>query len=600
MGKYRKSRLASILRPIENKFFLLIVFSCAINILMLVPTMYMLSVYDRAVASRSEFTLLMITVLMVVLLIGLGLLVWARSSMLQRIAAQFQKALSDKTFDVSYKMSVYSAGAYTGGQGLEDLNGVKRFITSNTILGLLDAPFTPIFIVVMFLIHLYVGLLAIIGLFFMVILNVFNEKHNAAAVRRADAAFGAASRYLESNFSNAEVLESMGLVKAIRQRWKRDSDTSLAMQVCAGESAGALAAISSSFRLILQSLVLGTGAFLVINQEISPGMMIAGSILLGRALAPVEQLIGGWGGFISARTQFSRLVDLFERVPDAGTKTLLPPPMGNLRVEKAAIASPASQDLIIKGVSFSLGQGSHLGVVGPSGAGKSTLARALLGLWPCMRGTIRLDGADIFQWDREDLGPYIGYLPQDMELLDGSISDNIARMGEWKSEDVVEAAKLADVHDLILRLPRGYDTIIGSRSGVLSGGQLQRIGLARALYGNPKYVVLDEPSTNLDQAGERALLNAIKRLKALGTTLIVISHNVRVLAHLDTIMVLSHGQLTNFGQAGKILAEYEKTDAREATAELTERKKPKPEPVEEEATGKGSGMGGAKEPDDEN
>lgn len=361
----------------------------------------------------------------------------------------------------------------------------------------------------------------------------------------------------------------------------KDSDTSLALQVSAGEGSGVLSSISRSFRMIVQSLTLGLGAYLVINQQISAGMMIAGSILLGRALAPVDALIGGWSGLVTAREQFKRLSDLFEHMPPPQQKTKLPAPVGNLSVEKAVVAAPGSQEPILKGLSFSIQSGSHLGVVGPSGAGKSSLGRALLGLWPCLRGTIRLDGGDIFQWDREDLGPYIGYLPQDMELLDGSISDNIARMGEWKSEDVVEAAKLANVHDLILRLPRGYDTVIGSRSGTLSGGQLQRIGLARALYGNPKYVVLDEPSTNLDQAGEQALLNGIKRLKALGTTLIVISHNVRVLAHLDTIMVLRHGQIANFGQAGKVLAEYEKTDTRDATSELTERKKPKPEPVAE-------------------
>ena len=426
----------------------------------------------------------------------------------------------------------------------------------------------------MFLFHTYLGLLGVFGLVSILALNVFNEKKNGPSVRSGEVSYASATRMAVNSFNNAEVIDAMGSRRSQQSAWKDKLEVALALQVTAGEGASKLAAFSKAFRLTLQSLAIGLAAWLVIRQEISPGMMIAGSILLGKALAPADQLIGGWTAVTNAKEQFKRLVNLFESMPALGEKTSLPPPTGRLQIEKAVIAAPGSQDPIVKGISFALQPGSHLGIVGPSGAGKSTLARALLGLWPCLRGSVRLDGADIFQWDRENLGPHIGYLPQNTELLEGTISDNIARMGEWKSEDVVEAAKLVGVHDIILRLPRGYDTVIGSRTGALSGGQLQRIGLARAFYGHPKYVVLDEPNTNLDQAGELALVAAIKRLKAMGTTLIVISHNVKLLAHLDTIMVLRNGQISDFGRAGKILAAYEKTPNEEATAELTEVKKP--------------------------
>ncbi len=574
LSDLRQSKLWELLYPIRAYIVVLLAVSVGFNLLLLTPPMYMLSVFDRAVGSRSESTLLMLTLIMIVLMAGMGALDWTRAQFTARASAKMYRLLSEPIFNVGFKQAVYSPFETGYTKALQDLHGLKQYIGSSGILAWIDVVFSPMFLFVMFLFHPYLGWLAVFGLLGVVALALLNERFNAAAVKEADGAYAASSSYAQRNFDNAEVIEAMGIIDNVRARWANNAHKSLGLQVQAGENAGTLTAVSKAFRLMLQSSAIGMGALLVIRQEMSPGMMIAGSILISRILAPIEQLVGGWSNFALARGQLSRLIDIFENMPANPIKTQLPAPRGNVSVEKAVVCAPGSKDPIIKGLSFSLQAGTHLGIVGPSGAGKSTLARALLGLWPCQQGSIRLDEADIFQWDRVDLGPYIGYLPQDMELLDGSISDNIARLGEWESQDVVEAAQLADVHDLILRLPKGYDTVIGTRTGVLSGGQLQRIGLARALYKRPRYVILDEPNTNLDEAGEQALIRAIKRLKAMGTTLIVVAHSTRILAHLDVIMVLREGRLSDFGKAGKILADYEKSENREAGQQLTERRRP--------------------------
>jgi ATP-binding cassette subfamily C protein EexD len=351
----------------------------------------------------------------------------------------------------------------------------------------------------------------------------------------------------------------------VRRRQQVRADKVLQLQTNASRLAGVLSMLSKSFRVITQSLILGLGALLALRQEISPGMMIAGSLLLGRALAPIDMLVGTWKGFSVARAQYERLGDLLERISAEQDTMTLPAPLGNMQVEQVYVTPPGAKAPVVKGISFELTAGEALGIVGPSASGKSTLARALLGLWPTGGGKVRLDGADIFAWDREELGPHIGYLPQDIELFDGTISDNICRFGERDAEKIVTAAQLSGVHDLILRLPQGYDTVIGGAGGILSGGQRQRIGLARAVYGAPRLLILDEPNSNLDDQGEKELVAALQRVKALGCTVIVITHRTMVLMCVDKVLVMKDGQAVNFGTRDQVLAALlPQPDARKA------------------------------------
>jgi ATP-binding cassette subfamily C protein EexD len=363
----------------------------------------------------------------------------------------------------------------------------------------------------------------------------------------------AATAFTNKSLRNAEVVESMGMLASLRQRWSEQTHTVLSLQSLASDRATTVATLSKTFRQVVQSLVLGLGAYLTINHEISSGLMIAGSILLGRALAPIDQLIGVWKGFLGARSQYARLHQLLETIAAEPERMSLPAPEGAIRVEGLSVGSPNQRKPIIRGLTFEVPAGSVVGIIGPSGAGKSTLARALLGIWPSLAGTVRLDGADISQWRRDELGPYVGYLPQDIELFEGTISQNISRFGPVNAPAVVAAARMAGVHELVLQLPDGYDTVIGANGGGLSGGQRQRIGLARALYGEPRLVLLDEPNSNLDDAGEKMLAEALQKLRQSRATVFVITHRSGVLAQVDKLLVLNQGELSLFGPRDKVL-----------------------------------------------
>ncbi len=345
----------------------------------------------------------------------------------------------------------------------------------------------------------------------------------------------------------------MGMMPSVRERWLATTHQVLSLQSDASSRAGIIAAASKVVRLTSQSLILGLGAYLVVEREITPGLMIAGSILLGRALAPIDMVIANWKGFINARGQYERLNEMFLKIPADLEKMPLPAPTGLIQFEEAQVIPPGGKVPVLKGISLVIEAGSLLGVIGPSGAGKSTFARALLGIWPTASGKIRLDGAEVSMWNRDELGPYIGYLPQDVELFEGTISENIARFGEIDAEKVVAAAKMANVHELILQLSEGYDTVIGASGGVLSGGQRQRVGLARALYGNPVLVVLDEPNSNLDEQGELALGNALQQMKQNNVTVILVTHRQNVLVHVDKLLVLNDGKLAVYGPRDQVI-----------------------------------------------
>ncbi len=562
------SALMKALTPVRQHFYAAFGFSLFINILMIVPAIYMLQVYDRAVGSGSQSTLLMLTIMMVFLLASMGALDWVRGQIMVRASAKINEILALRVFDASFKQSLQSGGMKSSPQPVNDLIGLRQFLTGPGLNAFFDAPWIPIYILIMFLFHTYFGLLALFSVALLGVLTYVNQQLTSKQLAEANREAMWANNYTTRNLRNAEVIESMGMMAEVSDRWWQRNTKVVSLQSSASDTAGGLTASSKALRIILQSLALGLGAHLAINLEISPGMMIAGSILLGRALAPVDQLVGAWKNFQNAREQFMRLDKLLEDFPEDKQRMELPEPQGNLSVEQIVVAPPGSRQPVLRGVSFVLPRGTSLAVIGPSAAGKSSLARALLGIWPLLAGAVRLDGASMGKWDRKLLGPHVGYLPQDIELFDGTISENIARFGEISSEQIVIAARLAGVHEMILRLPEGYDTVIGQAGGALSAGQRQRIGLARAVYGQPKLVVLDEPNSNLDDVGEIALKEAIVQLKALGTTLVIISHRPSVLSVVDKILILREGQMAEFDDAAAITQKVQQAaaQARQAVA----------------------------------
>jgi len=513
MIKKNKSDLEKALNLCKGAFIWAAIFSMVINILQLVPTIYMLQLYDRVVPTGNHSTLLMLTLIMLLLFLTMGALEWVRSQILVRVSSRLETLLNERLFNVSYKLSLYSGGQRASSQALDDLTALRQFMTGNGLFAFFDVPWIPFYIAVMFIFHPSFGWVAVATAIILIIIAIIQEKSTAKMIGEANALANEGRGLVNKNLRNAEVIESMGMLQNIQKRWVEGTRQVLVLQATASSRAGLISGLSKVIRMSTQSLVLALGAYLVIENEITGGLMIAGSILLGRALAPIDMMIGTWKGFIGARDQYHRLNEMLLQIPAEAAKMTLPVPEGLFQLEAAVVVPPGAKAAVLKGITMTIGKGDIVGVIGPSGAGKSTFARALLGIWPTANGTIRLDGAEIFGWNRQELGPYIGYLPQDIELFEGTISENIARFGEVDPNQVVTAAKMADVHDLILRLPQGYDTHIGASGGNLSGGQRQRIGLARALYGDPVIVVLDEPNSNLDEQGELALGNTLKRLK---------------------------------------------------------------------------------------
>lgn len=562
----KRTDLEAVLHNCRSSFFSVGLFSMFINLLMLVPAFYMLQVYGRVVTSGSVSTLVMLTLVMLLLMLTMGGLEWVRSRIMVRVSTKIDALLGHRLYDASFKQALMSGGMQASAQPLNDLTGLRQFLTGNGLFAFFDAPWVPIYIALMFVFHPWFGVVAIISVLILATLAVINEKVTSKMLGEANRENMGATQFTNKNLRNAEVVESMGMLGRIRERWQEKNRKVLALQGIASDRAGILTSVSKTTRLIVQSLVLGLGAYLAVQQEISPGMMIAGSILLGRALAPIDQMIGVWKQFVTARSQYQRLNEILTHVAEEPERMSLPAPKGRVSAENVMVAPPGSRTPVVKGVSFVVEPGEMVGIVGPSAAGKSTLARAILGIWPTLGGKMRLDGADIYNWKREELGPYIGYLPQDIELFEGSISENIARFGEVDSKEVVRAATMAGVHEMILRLPEGYDTVIGATGGVLSGGQRQRIGLARAIYGRPKLIVLDEPNSNLDDQGEAALALALQNLKETGATVFIITHRSSVLSQVQKLMVMKEGVLVMFGPRDQVLAELGKVSRAAAPA----------------------------------
>jgi ATP-binding cassette subfamily C exporter for protease/lipase len=548
-----RSEVAAAIWELRHPFYVIGGFSFVINLLMLLPSLYMLQVYDRVLTSRSEMTLLVLTVITLGLYGVLVGLEWVRSRALVRVGARFDETLNSRVFTAAFETNLRSPGS-NAGQALSDLTNVRQFITGNGLFAFFDAPWFPIYLAVIFMLHPVLGWFSLGGAVLLSFLTLVNEWATKGPLTQANQAAIVSNNYATNNLRNAEVIQSMGMIDNLRQRWYDRYKLLLAMQSVASDRAGVISSATKFIRLGQQSLILGVGALLVIKGELTPGGMIAGSILMGRTLAPVELLIGTWKQLISARGAFDRLEKMLNQFPASKENMALPPPDGQVSVENLVASAPGSTVAILKGINFSLAPGDVVAVIGPSAAGKSTLARLLVGIWPAMAGKVRLDGADVFTWNKLELGPHIGYLPQDVELFEGSIAENIARFGELDHEKVITAARQAGVHDMILHFPNGYDTSIGVSGGFLSGGQRQRIALARALYGHPALIVLDEPNASLDDAGEAALVQAVQSLKKEGCTVVLITHRTSIISAVDKILLLREGQVAAFGPRDDVLA----------------------------------------------
>lgn len=528
-------------------------FSGVINLLMLVPSLYMLQVYDRVLSSANEVTLLMLTLMALGVFVFMGALEALRSFVLVRVSERFDGQLHGRIYAAAFERNL-RAGGQEASQALHDLTTLRQFITGQALFAFFDAPWFPVYLLVIFLFDPWLGLLSLVGALALMALAWFNERATRAPLAKAGELSIKSGQLASNNLRNAEVIEAMGMLGSMRGRWERLHQAFLDQQSLASERAARINALSKYLRIALQSLVLGLGAWLAVEGRITPGMMIAGSILMGRVLSPIDQLIAVWRQWSGARQAYQRLARLLEENPPAALGMPLPAPRGALRVERLCAAAPGREQALLQDLGFALEPGEALGVIGPSGSGKSTLARLLVGAWQPLSGAVRLDGADLRQWSAAALGPHIGYLAQDVQLFAGSIAENIARFAEVDAEKVVAAARLAGVHDLVLRLPQGYDTRLGDGGAGLSGGQRQRIGLARALYGRPALIVLDEPNASLDEAGEAALAEAIAAMRRHGSSLVLVTHKPAVLALTDKLLLLHGGRLQRFGATAEVLA----------------------------------------------
>ena len=546
-------------RDMNGTLIAVVVFSVLVNILMLTGPLYMLQVYDRVLGSQSEATLVALTVLITFLFIAMGLLDHARARIMARIGARMQENLDRRVFSASVRRLTMAPNDQGALAAQRDLESIQRIWASPVLLALIDIPWTPMFIGAIFIFHAWLGWLAILGGLILVGVTLLNQRNTEEPLLRANSANMMAERFAENVKAESEVIAALGMQSNGFDRWRTLRSRAMDQAIAAADVGGMFSNITKTFRMFLQSAILGLGAWLVLRGELSAGAMIAGSILMGRALAPIEQSIGQWAVVTRAREGSARLADLLTRVPPEPERTALPRPKAVLEAQNLTVVPPGDNQAVLRMVSFRLEPGQALGVIGPSGSGKSTLARALIGVWRPAGGKVRLDGATLDQYDPDVLGSYIGYLPQRVTLFDGTIAENIARLSpEPDAAKVVEAAKKAAAHDMILKLPEGYDTRVATVGGRLSGGQIQRIGLARALYGDPVILILDEPNSNLDNDGSMALNLAIRAMKEAGRAILIMAHRPAAIQECDLLMVMEDGTRKAFGPRDQVLRDMVK------------------------------------------
>lgn len=528
-------------------------FSLFLNLLMLVPTLYMLQIYDRVLSTGSVPTLLMLTLITVFLFVVFGGIEWLRTQVMIVASMRFDSMLGSPIHDAIFARTLASGGRMASTQPLEDLDRVRQFITGPGLFALMDAPWVPVYVALMFVFHPWMGVAAVFSILVLAALTAWTELATNTLLKEANRAGIAANAQTASHLRNAEVIAAMGMLPRLRERWLQERAGAIDAQHRASARAGLIAALSKTYRLTSQSLILGLGAYLAIQREISPGMVIAGSILLGRALAPIDQLIGAWRTVVGARTGYGRLSELLNAHPAMPESMTLPDICGEYRIEKLVVVPPGSRLPVIRELSLQIPAGSQLGIIGPSAAGKSTLLRTLMALYPPTAGSLRLDAAEIGQYPRRMLGRAIGYVPQDVELLDGSIAENIARFGEIDADAVIKAARRAGIHEMIVALPDGYETRLQGNF-TLSAGQRQRVALARALYGDPAVLILDEPNSNLDEAGNAALQSALREMRAEGSTVVIVTHRTQVLEQMDAVLLMLEGKVVLHGKPAEVAA----------------------------------------------
>jgi PrtD family type I secretion system ABC transporter len=548
------AELGAALRAQWRVFAVAALFSAVVSVLLIVPALFSMQVVDRVLSSRNELTLWMLTGIALGMYAFMSMIDWARGEVLMVASMRLDAALGERVFDAAFACSLRGE-AISPAQALQDLSALRQFIGGPAMTALFDLPWLPVYLGVLYLVHPLMFVYTLAGSLLLLALAALTEWSIARPLAHANCEAILANHYASGVARHAEAVQPMGMLPALRQRWRERQDSVLALQARASHRADIIGAVTRFTRISLQSMALALGAWLVLRGELSSGAMFAASMLTGRASGPVEQTIGLWRTLVATRAAWTRIEQLLSGMPPPPARMSLPRPSGRLTVEGAVAMSPGSQIAILRGVNLVAEPGDIVGVIGPSASGKSCLARLLVGLWVPAMGSVRLDGADVAPWAQGELGPYIGYMPQGVELLDGTVAENIARFGAINSEAVVRAARLAGVHDMILRLPQGYDSQIGGHSGawVLSGGQRQRVALARALYGNPALVVLDEPNSNLDGAGEAALHDALVGLKARRATTFVITQRNGVLQLADKLLWLQNGQVMAYGPRHEVL-----------------------------------------------
>ena len=574
---FQRSELSKTLWLFRREFVVCVIFTMVVNILMLTPTLYMLQVYDRVMLSQSTLTLIVLSLVMLFFFAVMAFAEWSRSRLLVRTGVKLDEQLNSRVFNASFEAYLNRSGVNSA-QPFADLTNLRQFLTGQGLFAFLDAPWTPIYIAVIFMLHPFLGWLSI---FFSLLQLAFAYISHRLTVGPLDKAMEAGMQvntYVHSKLKNSEVIESMGMLGDLRRRWQVRHQQFLARQHKAVDLSHRLQSVSKFIRYSQQSLTLGAGALLVIHGELSStGAMIAANVMMGRATAPIDLLVSTWQSFFSARKSFERLEALLKDHPERDAGLVHAAPQGHMRIENLVATAPGRAAPILKGLTAEFPAGEVIAVIGPSGSGKSTLARALVGIWPNIEGRVLIDGEPVQSWNRDELGPFLGYLPQDIELFDGTIAENIARFGAIDPEKVILAAGRAGVHEMVLRLPRGYDTSMGEAGNLLSGGQRQRIGLARAMYGDPSVIVLDEPNSNLDEVGEAALVQAMNDLKQQGKTVFLITHRTNIIGVADRILVLHDGAILRYGLTQDVIAAMQ-AKAR-PQAESPGGDQPEPQPI---------------------
>ncbi|HSI52475.1 MAG TPA: type I secretion system permease/ATPase [Ramlibacter sp.] len=550
---FKRSELTGALWAFRREFLTVGLFSMVANLLMLAPTIYMLQVFDRVLRSANELTLLAVSLITLFLFGVMAFSEWTRSRILVRAGMRFDQHLSTRVFNASFESYLSQASA-SPSRAFGDLITLRQFITGSGIFAFFDAPWAPIYIAVTFFLHPVLGIVALVFAIVQGSLAWFGHRRTVMPSEDAARASSDVNAYLQSKLRNAEVIESMGMLDNLRLRWRTWQDVYLIQSAHAQNVGARVMAWSKFIRYTQQSLSLAVGALLVIEGELTPGAMIAANLLMSRALAPIDQLVGVWRSYIVTRAAFERLEHLLAEYPERDPNLSRVAPNGEMTLRDVVASATGRSEPILKSVSFSVAPGTVVAITGPSGSGKSTLARVMVGIWPDVSGEVLIDGLPVSGWNRMELGPHLGYLPQDIELFEGTIGENISRFGEMDPEKVIDAARSAGLHEMILRFPKGYDTPIGEAGNLLSGGQRQRIGLARAVYGDPALLVLDEPNANLDDAGEAALIKTVQQLKAKGKTVFLISHRPGAVAVADRVIVLQDGRIKADGPRDAVMA----------------------------------------------